>query len=405
MAKITKYHVMSSDLTCPYMSGETDAHTVKKKYSKDSQEYETLQEITKLLENNPDWDMKDLKQYVHEKSIDVTSIPTKKLENVLRNHKKENKKKGFSLILENQKTKDGTIFLREYLDYNLNIKCSEKDFISVIWASPAQISRLRSSEHWYIDATFRICPDPFKQLIIIIALEPSTLSIHPCCYILSNSKMAISCEKILRSIKDFDTLHNSIQIKLNSRTLNFEKGLHIASGKVFPNIKMVGCLFHFKQALHRFACRNNLKTKKFKRRTNIVIKKIRRICWHKRPFKFLERMRSSLSKKPQVKIVEYVWKTWGRFIKNQMLDYNSIDQKYRANSVLESYNARLKTQIPFKPNWHKFLELIINKENYFNCEIVRKATNGELNTTKIGNNKGKESDYNIDLSFWIKKKT
>jgi len=228
------------------MNGETDAQIIKIKHSKHSQEYKTIHEITTLLENNPGWDMKDLKQYFHENSIDITTITIKKLENVLRNHKKENKKKRILISIRESKEKDGTIFFREYLHYNLNIKGSEKNFMPVIWASPVQISRLRSSEHWYIDATFRIRPDPFKQLIIIMATEPNTLSISPCCYVLSNSKMALSYEKIFRSIKDFVTVHDSIQIKLNSCTLDFKKGLHLALRKVFPSIKVVGCLFHFK---------------------------------------------------------------------------------------------------------------------------------------------------------------
>jgi len=248
------------------MNDETNppSQKLQKLFAQDSQKYQVMSEIKQLLESNPGWDMKTLKQGIHEKSIDISCLSSKNLKNLIFAHKTEYQKNGLALILENHRTKEGTIYLREFLNYNINIKGTEKNLFSIIWASPIQISRLRCAEHWYIDATFRICPEPFKQLIIIIDIEVATLKACPCSFILTNSKIAIHYEKIFRTIKDLVTLHDSIGIKLESCTINFERGLHLAIEKIFLNVRMIGCLFHFKQALHRFASKNKLKIKKLK---------------------------------------------------------------------------------------------------------------------------------------------
>ena len=49
-----------------------------------------------------------------------------------------------------------------------------------------------------------------------------------------------------------------------------------------------------------------------------------------------------------------------------------------ANSLLESYNARVKKILPYKPNWPIFAEFIAQEESHFNLEILRKVTQGEM---------------------------
>ena len=91
--------------------------------------------------------------------------------------------------------------------------------------------------------------------------------------------------------------------------------------------------------------------------------------------------------KPELKLVKYVERVWIRFIKNNMLNYIAINQEYRANSVLEAYNARIKKFLPYKPNIALFMEFIMNEEQYFDKEISRKISQGEQQTFKGSNYK------------------
>ncbi len=59
-----------------------------------------------------------------------------------------------------------------------------------------------------------------------------------------------------------------------------------------------------------------------------------------------------------------------------MLNYVNINQQYRANSILEAYNPRIKKLLPCKSDTARFVELIVNEENYYNLELARKINHG-----------------------------
>ena len=105
-------------------------------------------------------------------------------------HRKEHRRNTTEAIMASQRSKAGDVFLREHCQYNTNIQGVGKIFIYAIWASLSQLSRLRSSCHWYIDETFRICPVPFNQFLIIIRRHGISNTPSPCCYILTSSKTA-----------------------------------------------------------------------------------------------------------------------------------------------------------------------------------------------------------------------
>ena len=383
-----KKHNDAGDSLCPYVSGITDKILIKLQYQKHTDENDALKKIQALLEENPSWDMTDLKSNIHKLGIDISSISTTKIDSKLREHKRMNRQKGFNAVLESPKTKSGATYLRECCQSNINVLGSEAAIKYIIWASPAQLLRLRSSEHWYIDGTFRICPDSFTQLLIIMCRDPVTNTPSPDCYILVNSKTTNSYTKVFRGLEALLTCYNKVELKLKSATADFEQGLHLGLLNVFPKIRLIGCLFHFKQALHRRAAKLGLKKKKYMHDTQRTIEQISRMCWQDSPLTHLKGLKQRIKLKLQVKLINYVQRTWSKFILKNMLNYKTINQEYRANSILESYNVRVKKILPYKPNWPKFVEFLIDEENYYNLEILRKMTQGE---TSIPNKKPRKA--------------
>ena len=91
-----------------------------------------------------------------------------------------------------------------------------------------------------------------------------TNTASPGCYILTNSKRAISYNKIFESVKNLLSCRGQTDLKLKSATGDFERGLHKGFQQSFPGVDLVGCLFQFKQALNRYASKIGLRKNKFK---------------------------------------------------------------------------------------------------------------------------------------------
>ena len=169
------------------------------------------------------------------------------------------------------KTIDGALFRRCYNTYDVIYK--NKFIINsyVIYCSPFQQTLLRNASHWYVDSTFHVVPDDFYQLLVIVVYDDVTDSYMPCCYCLASRKNQHIYYKIFRDIKEIlEDNHD-----LESITLDFEQSQIDGAGKVFPNLKFIGCKFHFMQALLRKAQKKGLMNENVGRETNDIIHGIR----------------------------------------------------------------------------------------------------------------------------------
>ena len=310
--ELVKIHNDTTNSPCPYVSGITDKVLIKLQYQKHTDENEVLKRIQMLLEENPSWDMADLKVNAYKLEIDITKISTAKLKSKIRQHKRANRHKGFNAVLENPKTRSGSVLLRECCQTNVNVLGSEMTFRYIIWASPTQLCRLRSTEHWYIDGTFRICPNPFNQLLIIMCKDPMTNTASPDCFMLINSKTGNSYRKVFDSFRALLTCYDKVQLKLKSATVDFEQGLHLGFNQAFHGVRLIGCLFHFKQALHRQAAKLGLKKKRFMDSTQRTIVQLGNMCWQDNPLLHLKRLKQKLKLSSQAKLINYVHRTWSK---------------------------------------------------------------------------------------------
>ncbi|EGZ18329.1 hypothetical protein PHYSODRAFT_332150 [Phytophthora sojae] len=99
----------------------------------------------------------------------------------------------------------------------------------------------------FIDGTFAVVPKPFSQCLIVMAFEPSVDLYVPVCYVLVQVK---SQETYWRVLNELVILSNR-QLEPENVTCDFEPALVNAVLEQFPTANLVGCLFHWKQALRR----------------------------------------------------------------------------------------------------------------------------------------------------------
>ena len=117
----------------------------------------------------------------------------------------------------------------------------------VIWATDERLSHLRHEGHVFIDATFKVVPHPFCQLLVMMTFDPATRVFVPCVYALMTARTEYA----------YLTVLHEIVVLLNFRfmprliTVDFEKALVIAVKHEFPSSRLVGCHFHFMQAIDR----------------------------------------------------------------------------------------------------------------------------------------------------------
>ena len=169
-------------------------------------------------------------------------------------------------------------------------------------------------------------------------------------------------------------------------TADFEPALKRSIEGVFQ-IEIIGCLFHFKQALQRKWKSMGL-LKKFKsEESQLILNNFASLCWLDDKNKIsnnIEILRKEYSDFPEIlKYIQYFEKQWMPLIYSKNIDYTYIENKYRSNSVLENFHSKVVASLQYNPNWKDFLEFLIKEEELFcnNC-LDAELTGHKVNDSK-----------------------
>ena len=248
-----------------------------------------------------------------------------------------------NLLKSNSKTIDDNLFFRELIYFQDISDESKNILIGIIYATNKNINRLAAAEHWYLDGTF-IHPPGFRQILLIMYLDIITNKTIPGVFCLLNSKKEILYSKVLDSVKNIITSNNNIEINLKSVTLDFERGLNNSFIKYFPNIHIVGCLYHYKQILLRKLKKYGLYDKSYKNISNEILQKAGKLPFiiHSNKNSFKDFINYLSEQNDYIDFKNYFERKWKDRIKeNGTLDYYLISKDQRSNSMLENYNGRL----------------------------------------------------------------
>jgi len=191
---------------------------------------------------------------------------------------------------------------------------------------------------------------------------------------------------LLRIIKDIISQSHSLLWNLSSVTLDFEQALLNAFGRVFPETHIIGCLFHFKQALYREAQSLGLTKVGSQEETSILISKLGSLSWQDN-FDSVEKKLEEISQfyedTEHFRLVSYYKNCWLPRLKSGTIDYSQVEDNFRANSVIEQYNRHVKDCLPRCSSWPKFLQFLVDEEASYVSESFLAEQKGQIQQKSI----------------------
>lgn len=139
----------------------------------------------------------------------------------------------------------------------------------VILGSKWMLSQLKSS-YWYIDGSFKIVPQDYYQILTILVSSDYHQSEVPAVYILTSCKSENIYFAAFSALKQ---ICQSLSLELKPRVImaDFEKGMRKALNQIFIHSKLLGCFFHYSQAIWRKASKLSLRSEVYLGKTKILI--------------------------------------------------------------------------------------------------------------------------------------
>ena len=127
-----------------------------------------------------------------------------------------------------------------------------KDKFLIILQSERMLNILYAyPEHIFIDSTFKVCPQPFYQLLVIRVYDIIHNSFHTVVFALMTNKTRFLYMKVLIMLKiNFKKLKKE-NLDIRVCHCDFDEALSLALLKCFPSTKIKYCFFHYGQILYR----------------------------------------------------------------------------------------------------------------------------------------------------------
>ena len=274
-------------------------------------------------------------------------------------------------------TNDGFPFLQSSRKFMVGGSAQE----IAIWSSPEGKAVLRQNFLVLIDATFRITPHPFSQCVVVMALDRSTDTYVPCVWALMSSKNETMYWLLLQDIASILDWRWRPEIIVT----DFEKSLVAAVKAQFPETRLVGCFFHFKQAIIR---KLTVKFGFIRREASDIAGKFDFLTVL--PNSDIQRGISYLQDLPEMQTIahkeffDYFHKTWMEKYGPEMWNISDLTTKTlvtRTNNPLERYNRRLNELfLAAHPTLARFVSIIRSEEaDYSN--LIRGIRSGSTSNS------------------------
>ena len=118
----------------------------------------------------------------------------------------------------------------------------------LMFANDKMIDILSRAKNWFVDGTFKIVRQPFAQLLSIHAFIKCDKSLEqiPLMFVVMSGKHKKDYKRVFKEIKEMIP-----SCAVETVTIDFEAAMWFAIPSVFPDITILGCCFHWTQAVWR----------------------------------------------------------------------------------------------------------------------------------------------------------
>ena len=219
-----------------------------------------------------------------------------------------------------------------------------KDRRHLVFATPEQLLILGRADYWYVDATFKVVKQPFRQLWIIHAFISSGSKYKqvPLLYVLMSGRRKSDYAVVLQKLNELAGV-SPLEI-----VADFEASVWTACRSVYPNVRMKGCAFHHCQAIYGKVAELGLGVRyQNDTGTKLVCRKLMGLIFLPSVcvMEQYEVLANSFATDPALTaLFDYYAKTWLSHSIWSINDVNVYDRPIRTNNDAEGYHRRLNSK-------------------------------------------------------------
>ncbi len=235
----------------------------------------------------------------------------------------------------------------------------------LVFANLELVGSLPEQFDIYLDATFGVVPFGARQLLVIMADLCGRP--RPIIYAIMTGQASGDYKTILEFARDGIFSFDGIVRTPTSATCDFEQAIRLALSEVWPGIQIVGCNFHFCQALRRKA--RSLQSLSVMVSANGTIQHKILLMFMRLSLLPLDRVIVGLNAilnfitdneldDDFAEFVQYFRNVWQQ--RYQIQTWCVSGRLHRTNNFLEGYNNKIKLSIRNNPSASSFLDSLLD---------------------------------------------
>ncbi|XP_037813343.1 uncharacterized protein LOC119604655 [Lucilia sericata] len=259
-----------------------------------------------------------------------------------------------------------------------------ENFSYTLFVSPTisktiqSMSSTSEPRNYVMDATFNVVPTSkdFKQLLIIHFVHCEHT--FPFIYVLMSKKSEEAYTHMLHYLKS-----NILDLQPNRVITDYENGLRNAIKKLYPTVKLVGCWFHYTQALRRKALKipgfinelnkNNQAKVFFNKflylpllKPNDITAAYQILKADAMDVKYIKGKMTESYFQPFIKYFDSYWMK-----KEKVTNFSVYKEPIRTSNAAEGFHRQLNMQLPKHGNFYRFLDCLCDLDAVKSSDFLK----------------------------------